>query len=268
MTTLSREQWSPRQEAHHRRVDAWTEGHRERAGRGAKHPVEDFLFTYYSHRPSRLRRWSPGPGVSLADFPDDQPWLAAPPPRVQQSAAWIGQLLDRTASRPPQFSCFGMHEWAMVYRDEPRHREWPLRLGDKGTADVVERLPLRCSHHDAFRFFTPAARPLNLLQPRHEDQADLEQGGCLHANMDLYKWSYKLSPWVASELVADCFALARRVRTLDMRASPYDFSALGHEPVAVETEQGRAEYVQHQRAFAEEAAVLRTRLAGAATLLT
>ena len=32
-----------------------------------KHPVHDFLFTYYSFRPAQLRRWSPGYGVVLAD---------------------------------------------------------------------------------------------------------------------------------------------------------------------------------------------------------
>lgn len=46
-------------------------------------------------------------------------------------------------------------------------------------------------------------------------------------NMDLYKWAYKLSPLVPSELVADCFALAREIRTLDMRASPYDLADPG-----------------------------------------
>ncbi|MDH6463214.1 hypothetical protein M2302_003399 [Micromonospora sp. A200] len=78
--------------------------------------------------------------------------------------------------------------------------------------------------------------------------------------MDLYKWSYKLSPLVASELVADCFALAREIRALDMRASPYDLAALGYPPVRVETPEGRAEYAAAQRGFAERAAVLRSRL--------
>ena len=31
-----------------------------------KHPVHDFLFTYYSQRPAQLRRWHPGYGVALA----------------------------------------------------------------------------------------------------------------------------------------------------------------------------------------------------------
>ena len=257
-------EWTARREAHHRRVDAWTQGHRERVARGEKHPVEDFLFTYYTHRPSRLRRWSPGFGVVLEDYDEPQPWNAEPPGRV----GWVIDLLERTAARPPQFGCFGLHEWAMVYQDEPRHQQWPLRLGDKGTDAVVESLPIRCSHHDAFRFFTPPARSLNVLQPRREDQADLEQGGCLHANMDLYKWAYKLSPWIAAELVADCFELARRVRILDMRASPYDFSGLGLTPVRIETPGGREDYVSAQRAFAQEAAGLRQRLLDRARLLT
>jgi hypothetical protein len=260
-------EWAARRAAHHARVDAWTGGHRERAGRQLPHPVEDFLFTYYSHRPARLRRWSPGSGAACTGYDDEQPWLEVPPDRVRTTAAWVLDLLVRTASRPAQFGCFGLHEWAMVYRAEPRHRDWPLRLGAEGTAAVVEALPLRCSHHDAFRFFTPAARPLNLWQPRREDQPDLAQGGCLHANMDLYKWAYKLSPWIASELLADCFDLARRVRVLDMRASPYDLSALGYSAVPVETEVGRADYVHHQKGFAAEAGTLRNRLAAVAEAL-
>jgi hypothetical protein len=125
---------------------------------------------------------------------------------------------------------------------------------------VVAERGVRCSHFDAFRFFTPAARPLNQLQPTRESQPALEQPGCLHATMDLYKWSYKLAPLVPAELVADCFALARDVRVLDMRASPYDLSALGYTPVRIETPDGRAEYAATQRAFAERAAPLRANL--------
>jgi hypothetical protein len=259
---LSSEQWSVRRAAHEERVDGWTAGYLERSSRQQHHPVEDFLFTYYAHRPARLRRWSPGVGVTCLDHQEPQPWLEVTE-RAATTAAWVAELLLRTAGRPAQFGCFGLHEWAMVYREEPRHRDWPLRLGEKGTAEVVEAQPLRCTHHDAFRFFTPAARPLNVLQPSREDQSELEQGGCLHANMDLYKWSFKLSPWVPAELVGDCFALARDVRVLDMRASPYDFSALGLEPVPIETPEGRASYVESQRAFAATAAVLRARLGAA-----
>jgi hypothetical protein len=81
--------------------------------------------------------------------------------------------------------------------------------------------------------------------------------------MDLYKWAYKLSPLVASELVADCFGLAREIRTVDMRASPYDLTSLGYAPIRVETAEGRAEFVAAQREFADRAAVLRVRLVAA-----
>ncbi len=154
----------------------------------------------------------------------------------------------------------------MVYRqsaDQFRHAEWPLRLTAAETAAVVDANRVRCSHFDAFRFFTPAARPLNVLQPTRASQAALEQPGCLHANMDLYKWAYKLSPLISSELVADCFALAREIRTVDMQASPYDLTGLGYQPIRVETPEGRAEYVAAQREFADRAAVLRVQLVAA-----
>jgi hypothetical protein len=99
-----------------------------------------------------------------------------------------------------------------------------------------------------------------VLQPTRADQQELEQPGCLHANMDLYKWAYKLSPLVPSDLVADAFGLAREIRELDMRASPYDLSRLGLEPVPVETAEGRAAYAAAQREFATRAAPLRQAL--------
>jgi hypothetical protein len=179
------------------------------------------------------------------------------------SLTWIAELLTRTGSRPAQLGCFGLHEWAMVYRqspDEVRHNAFALRLGPQGTAAVVDELTVRCTHFDAYRFFTPAARPLNLLAPTRDSQPDLEQPGCLHAGMDLYRHSYKLSPLVPSDLVGDCFELASEIRMLDMRASPYDLADLGYPPVRVETPEGRAEYVRAQRDFADRAALLRSRL--------
>jgi len=260
-------------------VDAWITPHLERRRRGVKHPVEDFLFTYYSYRPAQLRRWHPGPGIELldadpADLGDDYRATAngatldleAVIGRRHESLRWIGDLLRATASRNPQLGCFGMHEWAMVYRQNPaevRHNAWPLRLGATGTAEVVEATGVRCTHFDAYRFFTQPARPLNALRLTRDAQPVLEQPGCLHANMDLYKWAYKLSPLVDSELVADCFALARDIRALDMRASPYDLAELGYPPVFVETPAGRAEYAAAQRDFAERAAPLRAHLIAA-----
>jgi hypothetical protein len=268
--------WRADRAAHEARVDEWIAPHLERRRRGIKHPVEDFLFTYYSYRPAQLRRWHPGAGIELlgadpAEWGDEYLATAdgvtldveAAVGRRGESLGRIGELLRATASRNPQLGCFGMHEWAMVYRqnqEEVRHTAWPLRLGATGTAAMVEATGVRCSHFDAYRFFTEPARPLNVLRPTRESQRELEQPGCLHANMDLYKWAYKLSPLVDSDLVADCFALARDIRTLDMRASPYDLTELGYSPVRVETAEGRQEYVQAQRSFAERAAPLRARL--------
>ena len=275
-TVLTETVWRARRAAHEARVDAWVVAHRDRRRVGAKHPVEDFLFTYYSWKPRQLRRWHPGSGVALsgadpAEFGSDYAFRSAgltlDDQRVRERRGdtidWIQTLLRNTASRTPHLGCFGMHEWAMVYRqsaDELRHAGWPLRLSAADTADVVAANRVRCSHFDAYRFFTEPARALNVLRPTRDNQPDLDQPGCLHANMDLYKWAYKLSPLVASELVADCFALARDIRVLDMRASPYDLAALGYEPVRVETTDGRAEYVTAQRDFAARAAVLRNRL--------
>lgn len=78
--------------------------------------------------------------------------------------------------------------------------------------------------------------------------------------MDLFKWAYKLDPFVPAELVADCFELAVEIRTLDMRASPYDLGSFGYPPVRIETAAGRAEYARAQGEFARRAAPLRHRL--------
>ena len=293
-TVLPRDDWQACAAAHEERVDAWVQPHLERRRRGIAHPVHDFLFTYYSHRPAALRRWHPGYGVTLLDAPEYaglkgygeivRHVLAPPGSRkgpvragLSVSADFLSsrrplvestrRLLVATAARPATLGCFGLHEWAMVYRsaEDPaavRH-PWPLRLGAAGTDEVVESHRIGCSHFDAFRFFTAPARPLNTLQPGRDDRTEFEQPGCLHAAMDLYKHAFRLSPLVSSDLVADCFALAWEVRELDMRASPYDFSGLGYAPVLIETPTGKAEYVAAQRGFAERAAPLRRRLVDA-----
>ncbi len=279
-SVLDERTWQRRARVHRARVQRWTGPHRERRRAGTPHPVLDFLFTYYSLPPGRLERWHPGPGVLLLG-PAADAYLAFPgyrrghrggasgvqldptalPAGRGETAAFVHGLLTATAGRPPELGCFGMHEWAMVYRSgEPRHPGVPLRLGADRSDAVLESLPLRCTHHDAFRFFSAEARPRNATAPSRDDQPAVEQPGCLHATMDLYKWAYKLHPATPSELVADCFALAVDVRELDMRASPYDLSALGYSPVPVETAHGRASYARAQAGFARRAAPLRDRL--------
>ena len=283
-TFLSEPEWQARQQAHERRVRAWTDPHQLRAARGEKHPVHDFLFHYYAFRPSWLRRWHPGPDVVLTGegareflarpgyrlldaHAGEPPAVAVDPaalsPGRREFAVWLRELLHAMQIRPPYFGCFGLHEWAMVYRQTPeevRHNQHPLRFPPAEIARIVEASAICCSHHDAFRFFTAPARPLNRLQPARDDAPALEQRGCLHANMDLYKWAFKLAPFTPAELTADCFELARDIREVDMRASPYDLSALGFSPIPIETPAGREEYERHQRAFTARGEPLRARL--------
>jgi hypothetical protein len=281
IVVLDPPEWRPAAERHAARVQPWVGPHLDRRRRGAAHPVEDFLFTYYSFRPAALRRWHPGFGFALTGDEErsalkgyaELAGVTGTPEAVgvsldhvrsqQPLLSGLRTLLAATASRPAHFGCFGLHEWAMVYRLEPsdvRHAAWPLRLGAARTDEVVESHRVACSHFDAFRFFTDPARPLNVLQPGRDDRPAFEQPACLHAGMDLYKHAFRLTPMVPSELVADCFELAREIRVLDMRASPYDLSSLGLSPVAIETAEGKQEYTAAQRRFAELGRPLRQRL--------
>jgi hypothetical protein len=237
--------------------------------------VEDFLFTYYPFRLSALRRWTPGSGVALmdaAELVDGRRFWAgadglvrvAVPDGAQASRLDFSLRLCRAvAARPAFFGCFGLHEWAMVFGEaaQRRHGAWPLRLGAEGTDAVVRAMSIRCTHYDAFRFFTPGARPLNKLAPTLDARLENEQPGCIHVTMDLFKWSMKAQPWVSAELAADAFELAHVARTVDMRASPYDFSAIGLRPIPIETAQGRGEYEAEQRRLVGLAEPLRLRLA-------
>jgi len=276
-TVVARRDWMEAEARHVARAEELTSAYRDRRARGATHAVEDFLFTYYPVKPGLLARWSPGVGVALADAADNR--LAA--------ARWFGEhdgvvaldpaafladrggavrfhrtLLSGVEERPARFDCFGLHEWAMVYGEAAgQHRHaLPLRLGERATDEVVRSHRLVCSHIDAFRFFTDAAQPLNATRPTRETQVELDQGGCLHVGMDLLKTAIHLGPAVPGELALDAFALARDIRVLDMRASPYDVSSFGLDPVAIETPAGKAAYVAAQRELAERSAPVRRRL--------
>ncbi len=275
---VAREEWLVRESAHQERADALTAAHRDRAARGEKHPVWDFLFTYYAYKPAQLRRWHPGAGIELADAPERASWRWYSPGSTmdsvvpdaqafaaekQELAGLIERMLRRTASRPGQFGCFGLHEWAMVYRADEHRHPVPLRLGQAGTDAVVENHDLRCTHFDAFRFFTPDAVPRNRTSLSRDEQPLFEQPGCLHAGMDLYKWAMKLGPLIPGELLLDTFELARDIRLLDMEAAPYDLSAWGIVPVPIETVEGKSEYVRRQREFADRGIALRSALLAA-----
>lgn len=294
---LTAEQARQARALHEERADALTAGHRERRARGEKHPVEDFLFTYYPFSAARLRRWHPGWRTAYDPAADLDPaghgiggdvqeagsrtWYVDVPAATPLRRADVGRYLaersdalrfmmrllsaSSMARRSPQFGCFGLHEWAMVHGLRPgqqRHEALPLRLSQAETDAVVERERLVCSHIDAFRFFTPSAAPRNATQPTRAAQMANDNPACLHVGMDLYKWAMKLSPLVSSSLALDCFEHARQTRVLDMEASPYDVRPLGYGMVPIETPAGKAEYVRRQRALADRAEELRGRILG------
>lgn len=284
MLRVEESQWRAWESAHIQRAKALSRGHRERKQRGQPHPVEDFLWDYYFVKPAQLHRWHPGVGVVLenaggearagwrfyARWGDDvvvdtQSLLA----QRGSTLTYVRALLENTLSRPGRFGCFGLHEWAMVYRQEPdqvRHSSTPMRMPPQEIDRVVESHSIACTHVDAFRFFTPPARPLNEFQPTRASQVDDEQPGCLHAGMDVYKWAAKLGPVVPGEVVLDAFELARDIREVDMRASPYDVSAFrGADgqplwPIPIETREGKRAYVDYQRGFTARANALRSRI--------
>ncbi len=172
------------------------------------------------------------------------------------------KLLVATQARPANFGCYGMHEWAMVYGGhDVRHRDIaPLRLPQEEVDALVEDGPVVCSHFEAFRFFAPRAKPLNRMKLEWATQHEVEQPGCVHANMDLYRWAYGAMPWIGSDLLWESFELATELRVLDMQASPYDLGGFGLEPVPVETREGKLEYQFRQRELADRARALRAAL--------
>lgn len=278
MTLLPDREWKERAAAHRSRAERHTLAARRRRDHGEPHPVEDFLFQYYPYPFTLLEFWQPGCGVGLEwrelgpspfsgkHYSVAAGYVFADPRRLsmkeRQRLMWISELLSATRGRAPNFACHGLHEWAMVYRGrEIRHGQTtPLRLPQAEIDALVESRAICCSHHDAFRFFAKEARPMNRLQPTLESRIALEQPGCVHANMDLYKWAAKSMPWIGSELLLDCFELAIQLRDLDMRASPYDLRSWAREPIRIETADGRREYETKQRMLAETAAPLRARL--------
>lgn len=273
---LSEVAWRALRDEHIARVSPWADDRVYRSTRDIPHPVFDFLFTYYSFRPAYLKRWSPGADVLLeASCREELDWgedfvrtagawavpASAFPAHRKQYLSWAINYLERTTERPAAFHCFGLHEWAMVYKtDAPRHSQVALRLSKSEIAKVVEDSQLRCTHYDAYRFFTPEAAPLNRHTLSRATTTDLDQRGCIHVTMDLYRFAHKIAPWCPSDLIADSFMLACEARAIDMRASPYDLLELDMQPIRIETDEGRDEYIVEQRALMEKAAPIRARV--------
>lgn len=255
-------------------------------------PIYNFLHSYYKYSTSDLKRYSPGLSVTLVGavpgldgeilhdkfmtFSETGGFYSVAQFRYLVHGKYSLERLTRdrdilrsTSTKAPFFGCFGLHEWAMLYSGNgsatPRHQESMQLRVDQQTIDAVVGVPgqLRCTHYDAFRFFQPAAKPINTVKSlSRENTSRHEQPGCIHANMDLFRYAYQLYPFVSSALLVQALTLALEARKVDMRASPYDVSAFeGCEvPICVETPQGRKLYIEEQERVAAAAVPIRKAL--------
>ena len=185
-------------------------------------------------------------------------WPTAATPSGSSAGCW-----RRRPARPAFSGCFGLHEWAMVYRDDAaRGTRCPLRLGQAGTDAVVEAHPIRCTPlrrvpvlHAARRRPQPPAADPGDASPSWSSRA-----ACTPA-MDLYKWAYKLSPADPGR-AGRRLLRAGRARSASWTCGPRPTTCARTATSRSRSRRPRArpQYVAAQRGFAERGAVLRQRL--------
>ena len=170
---LSSSQWQELRDEHRNLVLPWITPRLERRSLHQSHPVDDFLFEYYPISTNKLLTWHPGFGYSLEasqidfeEFPVGSYEYGSGQIRIRpywlvknkEVASALVEFLQKTQQRPLRTGCFGLHEWAMVLgAEEVRHEKWPLRLSQVEIRATIDEVGLRCTHFDAFRFFTPIA---------------------------------------------------------------------------------------------------------------
>ena len=221
--------------------------------------MEDFLFTYYSHRPAQLRRWHPGRRGRAARTPTRPSSAAttAPAPPGSPSTPTAVRARRGRVDRAGSARC-----WR-----RPPARPAALRLlraarvGDGLPADpgggAAQRLaaaarpgaaPPRSSRSGASGAATstrsasspPPARPLNLLSPTRESQHELRAAGLpARQHGPLQVGVQAVARWCPASWSPTASSWPGTSATLDMRASPYDLAALGYPPVRIETPDGR-----------------------------
>ena len=178
--------WAVSAMAHKLRVEKLLQGN---LYKDPNHPIYNFIFNYFFFKPSTLFQYSAGLDAILALDESFQkflnpkglsknsdgifydPNLHFRTQNQKESITFTLSLLQSVYGRAPSFCCFGLHEWAMLYRVNesgnmpskcsPR-QALPLRLSQDDIKKIVESNNIRCSHIDAFRFFTPLARYLFL----------------------------------------------------------------------------------------------------------
>jgi hypothetical protein len=272
---IALQNWQQREERYHSQIRPWMDAFRHRRERRQTHPIHDFLFEYYQFNRKLVSNWHPAIGDKLpvpearrfleySQYSESNSTVFLDPLKLTETDThrmeWICSLITAAMKNPERINCYGLHEWAMVYKSDCiRHESTPLRLEPEQIEATIESANICCTHYDAFRFFTQKAKPLNSRQPTADERRTNDQFGCVHFNMDLFKWCYKLHPWISSELTLDCFLLAVEARELDMRASPYDLQAIGYAPILIETTEGKQQYQSQQKAIAVKGRKLATR---------
>ena len=279
------------------------------------HPIFNFIHTYYRYSISKVLAYSPGLGtqIQLEGVKASDLYFKPSDSRVTQEstsgflspyglifeedsgvayydgATFVKEkeaqklqeflsILTETSMRPPMFSCYGLHEWAMLYSGRrnsqspelgSKHQKTPLRVTQEIIDDLVEGkqagCTLMCTHFDAYRFFHPSSQELNVINDlSRKTQAKYEQGGCIHATMDLFKFAYTLYPFCSSTLLRKTLRLALAARKIDMRSSPYDVSKYlpeeEREPIRVEIAEGRKQFAVEQESLFHRSMPIRAEL--------
>ena len=100
-----------------------------------QHPIYNFLHTYYRYSAESLMRYSPGPGVRLldTDMTSNSGLLhsvllllcCGRSVHRQDKLNSLRQPRDfmNTIDKQPVFSCYGLHEWAMLYKGHEKHQK-------------------------------------------------------------------------------------------------------------------------------------------------
>ena len=270
-----RRRWRQRAAEHAERIDAYVAPHLARR-ETRRNPVFDFLFTYYSHRPAQLRRWHPAtggaggrPGVrraqGLRERRRRRPSRRRTSPRSECSPDPPPPAHRHRRPHPRTSAASGCTSgrWSTGSpRTETRHADWPLRLGPAGTDEVVEGPPHRLLPLRRLPLLHAPARPLNTLSPGRDDRPDFRAArlparghGPLQARL----------PALPAHLL--------RPRGRLLRAGlghPHPRHAGGavrplgpglRSRCGSETAEGKAQYAEAQRGFAQRGAPLRARLA-------
>jgi hypothetical protein len=169
-----------------------------------KHPLFNFMFSYFHFKPEKvLYQYSPGLDVTLEDQYNEKseknintfdnkhlaifaeinkvgsftldPVKGKYCPEKVLSMRNTAKLLQNSYAKAPSFSCYGLHEWAMLYEPSPslspslfssksevssekigdtkksKHQNLPLRVTREEIAALIDSRSLRCTHYDALR---------------------------------------------------------------------------------------------------------------------